>query len=57
MNSKRGGCFFWAWKDDPMCQRSKMIIPGLFRRINANEVAMGSRSSKKFKKRKSVVLG
>ncbi|KAL8478359.1 hypothetical protein ACS0TY_030318 [Phlomoides rotata] len=37
MNSRKNGCSFWKWNDDPMCQRSKMIIPGLLRRINANE--------------------
>nr|GMC71945.1 uncharacterized protein LOC109193515 [Ipomoea batatas] len=32
-----GGCGFVRWFDPPMCSRSKMIIPGLLRRINRNE--------------------
>nr|GMC90672.1 uncharacterized protein LOC109193515 [Ipomoea batatas] len=32
-----GGCGFVTWFDPPMCSRSKMIIPGLLRRINRND--------------------
>nr|GMD98078.1 DNA topoisomerase [Ipomoea batatas] len=30
-------CSFFEWFDPPMCSRSKMIIPGLLKRINKNE--------------------
>ncbi|KAK6121476.1 hypothetical protein DH2020_044784 [Rehmannia glutinosa] len=30
-----GGCSFFDWEDPPMCRRSKVIIPGLLRKINA----------------------
>ncbi|KAL0360354.1 UNVERIFIED_CONTAM: hypothetical protein Sradi_3719900 [Sesamum radiatum] len=33
----RGNCAFFAWEDPPICARSKLIIPGLLRKINALE--------------------
>ncbi|KAK6158799.1 hypothetical protein DH2020_006113 [Rehmannia glutinosa] len=30
-----GGCSFFDWEDPPMCRRSRVIIPGLLRKINA----------------------
>ncbi|KAL8465030.1 hypothetical protein ACS0TY_034489 [Phlomoides rotata] len=59
MNSKRDGCSFWAWKDDPMFRRSKMIIPGLLRRINANEAEIQKLKKiqkKEIKNQKKYVL-
>ncbi|CAB4313566.1 unnamed protein product [Prunus armeniaca] len=27
----RGGCDFWVWYDVEMCERSKVVIPGLLK--------------------------
>ena len=27
----RGGCDFWVWYDVEMCERSKVLIPGLLK--------------------------
>ncbi|GER56895.1 GRF zinc finger containing protein [Striga asiatica] len=32
------GCDFFDWYDPPMCRRSKIIIPGLLRKMNEREV-------------------
>ncbi|KAG8379460.1 hypothetical protein BUALT_Bualt07G0090800 [Buddleja alternifolia] len=32
-----GKCDFFTWFDPPMCARSKLIIPGLLRRLNRQE--------------------
>ncbi|KAK2635806.1 hypothetical protein Ddye_030598 [Dipteronia dyeriana] len=33
-----GNCGFFRWSDPPMCARSKVIIPGLLRRIQDLEM-------------------
>ena len=34
-------CRFFAWIDPPMCERAKIVIPGLIRRINNLEGGQG----------------
>ena len=34
---KRNGCSFFIWIDPPMCNRARMIIPGLLRRLTEME--------------------
>ncbi|KAK6139986.1 hypothetical protein DH2020_026260 [Rehmannia glutinosa] len=29
-----GGCGYFDWEDPPMCRRSKVVIPGLLRKLN-----------------------
>lgn len=33
-------CRFFRWLDDPLCQRARVIIPGLIRRINNLEAQL-----------------
>ncbi|PIN25958.1 DNA topoisomerase [Handroanthus impetiginosus] len=35
--NRDGGCRFFEWEDSPLCARSRVIIPGLLRRLNALE--------------------
>ncbi|GER50502.1 GRF zinc finger containing protein [Striga asiatica] len=37
LNYENGSCDFFDWYDPPMCRRSKMIIPGLLRKMNERE--------------------
>ncbi|XP_074378300.1 uncharacterized protein LOC141719829 [Apium graveolens] len=37
MEQRSNACNFHLWFDPPMCQRSRMIIPGLLRRIEKLE--------------------
>ncbi|KAK6163403.1 hypothetical protein DH2020_000267 [Rehmannia glutinosa] len=37
LSYNRGGCKFFDWEDPPMCRRSKVIIPGLLKRLNARD--------------------
>ncbi|KAL8502906.1 hypothetical protein ACS0TY_021871 [Phlomoides rotata] len=56
-NGRRDGCDFWDWEDPPMCSRSKMIIPGLLRRISSTEVELLKfKASMKHEKYKLFVL-
>ena len=32
-----GGCRYFQWVDAPLCNRAKVVIPGLLRRLNAME--------------------
>ncbi|GER30712.1 GRF zinc finger containing protein [Striga asiatica] len=36
-NEEGGGCVFFDWYDPPMCRRAKALIPGLLKKMNANE--------------------
>lgn len=29
----QGGCNFFVWLDPPLCERAKMVIPGLIRKL------------------------
>ena len=40
-------CGFFAWFDLPMCERAKVIILGLLRRMNNEEDRMNSYKSRK----------
>ncbi|KAK6148932.1 hypothetical protein DH2020_016457 [Rehmannia glutinosa] len=35
LNYERGGCRYFDWEDPPMCPRSRIIIPGLLKKLNA----------------------
>ncbi|GER33255.1 GRF zinc finger containing protein [Striga asiatica] len=37
LNYENGGCDFFDWYDPPMRRRSKVIIPGLLRKMNERE--------------------
>ncbi|CAA0828986.1 Unknown protein [Striga hermonthica] len=37
LNYEHGGCDYFDWFDPPMCRRSKMIIPGLLRKMNERQ--------------------
>ncbi|KAL8556560.1 hypothetical protein ACS0TY_004131 [Phlomoides rotata] len=54
---RREGCVFWKWEDPEMCMRSKMIIPGLLRRVNAAEAEIEKlRASVKKQNYRLVIL-
>ncbi|PIN26130.1 DNA topoisomerase [Handroanthus impetiginosus] len=35
--NRNGGCSFYEWEDGPLSSRSRVIIPGLLRQLNALE--------------------
>ncbi|CAA0839001.1 Unknown protein [Striga hermonthica] len=37
LNYEHSGCDYFDWFDPPMCRRSKMIIPGLLRKMNERQ--------------------
>ena len=34
-NCSNGGCGFFKWVDAPLCNRAKVVIPGLLRRLRS----------------------
>ncbi|CAH9067921.1 unnamed protein product [Cuscuta europaea] len=51
-----GGCKMFEWVDPEMCPRSKMIIPGLLRKINKLQVELEEKNAMPKKKKKWTVL-
>ncbi|PIN14253.1 DNA topoisomerase [Handroanthus impetiginosus] len=52
--NRDGGCRFFEWEDSPLYARSRVIIPGLFRRLNALEKE-NARLARKMKYIKAVL--
>ncbi|XP_074374320.1 uncharacterized protein LOC141714718 [Apium graveolens] len=58
MEDRRNSCNFHFWFDPPMCQRSRMIIPGLLKKIDKLEDDLGKHEAAVEKKgnKKSPIL-
>ena len=49
---KRNGCSFFIWIDPPMCDRARMIIPCLLRRLTKMEEKI-----RRAKRREKIIWG